>query len=131
MNGFYKTTIEWASNGRAFAFNIFNERGELRTPDGEIVVMSLEDWGAFYNAVHSPPLKASAKKIDPATPNAGRPWSEGLDRELTSLWRAGTNLAALSQRFGRSKGGIVARLMRLGLVDMQDGASIASWASRN
>jgi hypothetical protein len=130
VNAFCKTTIEWVSDGRAFAFNIFNERGELRAPDGEIVALSLEDWDAFYTAVNSPPLKKTAKKIDPAAPNAGRPWFEAQDRELASLWRSGSALAELARRFGRTKGGIVGRLLHLGLVDMRDNANAATFAIR-
>jgi F-box protein, helicase, 18 len=49
-------------------------------------------------------------------PNAYKPWSITLDRELRGLYCGGTPIKDLARQFGRDAGAIRARLRRLGLV---------------
>jgi len=48
-------------------------------------------------------------------PNAYRPWSEEQDEELKKLFTSGRSTKDLMEKFGRKKGGITARLEKLGL----------------
>ncbi len=50
-------------------------------------------------------------------PNAYRPWSKEQDEELKKLFTAGSKVADLMKSFGRKRGGITARLEKLGLVE--------------
>ena len=48
-------------------------------------------------------------------PNAYRPWSKEQDEELKNLFNSGSKIADLMKSFGRKRGGIIARLEKLGL----------------
>ena len=48
-------------------------------------------------------------------PNAYRPWSQEQDEELKKLFTSGRSTKDLMEKFGRKKGGITARLEKLGL----------------
>ena len=48
-------------------------------------------------------------------PNAYRPWSKEQDEELKKLFISGLKVADLIKSFGRKRGGIIARLEKLGL----------------
>lgn len=48
-------------------------------------------------------------------PNAYRPWSGEQDEELKKLFTSGFKIADLMKNFGRKRGGITARLEKLGL----------------
>ena len=48
-------------------------------------------------------------------PNAYRPWNKEQDEELKKLFTAGAKIADLMKNFGRKRGGITARLEKLGL----------------
>ncbi|MDB5225147.1 MAG: ATPase [Candidatus Adlerbacteria bacterium] len=56
-------------------------------------------------------------KLRAKFPNAYRPWSREDDDKLTEMFREGKSVAALVKEFGRQKGSIQARLIRLGLVE--------------
>ncbi|MBI3306015.1 AAA family ATPase [Candidatus Nomurabacteria bacterium] len=47
-------------------------------------------------------------------PNAYRPWSKEQDEELGKLFIDGASISDLMQKFGRKRGGITARLEKLG-----------------
>jgi hypothetical protein len=49
-------------------------------------------------------------------PNAYRPWTATEEERLASLHAGGASLAELSEELGRNRGGIRARLERLGLI---------------
>ncbi|MSR70488.1 AAA family ATPase [Candidatus Kaiserbacteria bacterium] len=57
------------------------------------------------------------EKIREKHPNAYKPWSAEDDARLTELFRNSTKTSALIKEFGRHKGAIESRLMRLGLVE--------------
>ncbi|MES3032352.1 MAG: PIF1 family DEAD/DEAH box helicase [Patescibacteria group bacterium] len=48
-------------------------------------------------------------------PNAYRPWNKEQDEELEKLFVSGLAISDLMKKFGRKKGGIIARLEKLGL----------------
>lgn len=48
-------------------------------------------------------------------PNAYRPWSEEQDEDLKLSFNSGISIADLMKKFGRKRGGITARLEKLGL----------------
>ena len=50
-------------------------------------------------------------------PNAYRPWSKEDDVRLTELFRNSTKVATLAKEFGRQRGSINSRLIRLGLIE--------------
>ncbi|MFA6177822.1 MAG: PIF1 family DEAD/DEAH box helicase [Candidatus Paceibacterota bacterium] len=50
-------------------------------------------------------------------PNAYRPWSKEQDEELKKLFTSGAKIIDLMKSFGRKRGGITARLEKLGLVE--------------
>ena len=56
-------------------------------------------------------------KLRAKHPNAYRPWSREDDDKLTAMFRDGAGVSALVKEFGRQKGSINARLIRLGLVE--------------
>ena len=50
-------------------------------------------------------------------PNAYRSWSKEQDEELKNLFVSGISIPDLMKKFGRKRGGITARLEKLGLVE--------------
>ncbi len=57
-----------------------------------------------------------ARHESPKPAAAGKSWSEDEDQELMDAWEEGETVSELAERFERSKSGIAARLVRLGLV---------------
>lgn len=57
------------------------------------------------------------EKMRQKHPNAYRPWSKEDDARLTELFRDNTSVSALVKEFGRQRGAINSRLIRLGLVE--------------
>lgn len=49
--------------------------------------------------------------------DAYRPWTPALDRELSVMFSEGVTIKDMAKHFGRTKGAIVSRMMRLGLVE--------------
>ncbi len=56
-------------------------------------------------------------KLRQKYPNAYRPWSREDDDKLSVMFKDGEKVSALVKEFGRQKGSINARLIRLGLVE--------------
>ena len=50
-------------------------------------------------------------------PNAYRPWDKEQDEELKKLFISGSKIIDLMKSFGRKRGGITARLEKLGLIE--------------
>ena len=48
-------------------------------------------------------------------PNAYDPWTEEDDAKLAELWREGLSLDGIADRFGRKRGAIISRMMKLNL----------------
>jgi hypothetical protein len=56
-------------------------------------------------------------KIREKHPNAYRPWNKEQDEELKKLFSSGMSVKDLMKKFGRQRGGIKARLEKLGLIE--------------
>ncbi len=70
---------------------------------------------ALFVAVKALDMAARRDERDKALPsNAGRSWAEADDRELLSLFDAGTPLKEIARKQGRTAGAITARLVRHG-----------------
>jgi hypothetical protein len=67
--------------------------------------------GLFVPAKHSNHMQ----KQKALYPNAYKPWSEADDALLTKLYKEGTSMKELMSLFQRNRGGIAARLRKLGL----------------
>jgi len=61
--------------------------------------------------------KSKLETIRTKFPNAYRPWSKEDDAKLTEMFRESATVSALVKAFGRQKGSINSRLIRLGLVE--------------
>jgi DNA-binding NarL/FixJ family response regulator len=75
----------------------------LEAPPGQIVATTKPD-GALAQR--------------PAKHNAGKPWSREDERELLVGFDAGLSVRQLAERLGRSTGGIEARLVTLGRLEL-------------
>lgn len=64
-----------------------------------------------------PSGKSKLEKLRDKHPNAYKPWSREDDDKLTAMFREGTKVSTLVKEFGRQKGSINSRLMRLALVE--------------
>jgi len=69
------------------------------------------------NAKKEPAGESKLDRLRAKHPNAYRPWSREDDDRLTAMFREGSGVSALVKEFGRQKGSINARLIRLGLVE--------------
>jgi ATP-dependent DNA helicase PIF1 len=61
--------------------------------------------------------KYSVENIRQKYPNAYRPWKEDDDTILRQLFKKGDTINELSKKFGRQRGSINARLIKLGLIE--------------
>lgn len=59
-------------------------------------------------------------KLRQKHPNAYRPWSKDDDDKLTTMFEEGLGVAKLVKEFGRQRGSINARLVKLGLIEPTD-----------
>jgi len=67
--------------------------------------------------VAEPAVKKKARKDDPNRPaQEGQAWTKEADEALAADFKAGMKATALMVKYGRSRGGIGARLARLGLI---------------
>jgi ATP-dependent exoDNAse (exonuclease V) alpha subunit len=62
--------------------------------------------------------KKGKKKDGPA--NAGKRWSEADDKRLVEEFKSGKSIGALMKLFDRKRGGITARLEKLGLIEISN-----------
>jgi hypothetical protein len=60
------------------------------------------------------------EKLRQKHPNAYRPWTQDDDDKLQAMFEEGKAVAALVKEFGRQRGSIHARLIKLGLVEPTD-----------
>jgi len=74
--------------------------------------------GAFSDPDVIRALLAGARALDgpprDLPEGAGRPWSPDEEDRLVRQFDAGSEIAALAEAHGRTRGGIVSRLLRLG-----------------
>lgn len=75
---------------------------------------------AFYSVVMSMDAEEKAEKFKKEknkAENAGKPWTVQDDEILTDMYNRGFKVSEIRRRFGRSRGSIEARLVKLGLVE--------------
>lgn len=58
----------------------------------------------------------SETRKKPQAENAGKPWSEEDEERLSQMFEAGYTSREICDHFGRTKGAIAARLVRLGKI---------------
>lgn len=61
--------------------------------------------------------KGKLEKLREKYPQAYRPWSKEDDAKLTDMFRENSSVSVLVKEFGRQRGSIQSRLIRLGLVE--------------
>lgn len=77
----------------------------------------LEDGDTGGSASHGRPTKIhDLEALRRSHANAYRPWSKAEEAELAELFKAGTKQSVIAERLGRERGGIRARLKKLGLI---------------
>jgi hypothetical protein len=64
--------------------------------------------------------KSKLDKLREKHPNAYRPWTKDDDAKLSQMFEEGQSVASLVKTFGRQRGSINARLIKLGLVEPTD-----------
>ena len=67
---------------------------------------------AFYCILNEKITKSKTSSPE----NAGKPWTEENDSELTELYKTGMKKSELQKHFKRSAASIEARLLKLGLM---------------
>lgn len=72
------------------------------------------------DAKKEPAGKSKLEKLREKHPNAYRPWSKEDDDKLQTMFEEGAKVAALVKEFGRQRGSIHARLIKLGLIEPTD-----------
>lgn len=70
------------------------------------------------NAKKEPAPVSKLEKLREKYPNAYRPWAADDDEKLEAMFKEGTSVASLVKEFGRQKGSINARLIKLGLIEL-------------
>jgi hypothetical protein len=94
--------------------------------DARQAIVSAVSADVRFTIVQSHPITLTHQGVEKALPpgpaNAGTAWSTAADRQLEALWKEGSSLASLAETFGRTRGSITARLVRLGIVDSRDEA---------
>jgi hypothetical protein len=94
-----------------------------KIPASELEVMHknfiVASGGTVTAAKMTPEGKVMGKldKLREKFPNAYRPWSESDDEKLKDMFEGGSTPAQLQKEFGRQKGSIHARLIKLGLIE--------------
>lgn len=63
------------------------------------------------------PVESKLDMLRKKHPNAYRPWSEADDEKLKEMFEAGNTPTQLQKEFGRQRGSIHARLVKLGLLE--------------
>jgi hypothetical protein len=69
------------------------------------------------NAPSTEPAKKPRGRSDASGGMAGKAWTVDDEQALANAYDSGTSIAELSTRFGRTRGGIVARLAKLGRIE--------------
>jgi hypothetical protein len=109
--------LQWEIDERSFHFITDGVVGELQTPEGQVIALSMSEWYAIsLGLAELGPVAKAPKNKAAMPPNVGQPWSEELDARLKARWTEGADVRQLAAEFGRSRGGITSRLVHLGLV---------------
>lgn len=106
------------------AENVFGklEKDELQKMHKDFIISSGGEFKEEKNLSSAKTLEAedgkkNFEKIREKHPNAYRPWTKDQDIELSKLFTEGKKVLELMKKFGRKRGGITARLKKLGLIE--------------
>ena len=108
----------------------------LTPPAGPPVVMVREAWLALREALRllgqegepgteqrvAPPAPATVntRPRPPGPANRGRPWTSQDEERACAAFDSGDDPADISKALGRTRGAVLARLVRLGLLDEEE-----------
>lgn len=100
------------------------EDGILREPD---IIRAL------FLALRSLEAEPSARQRADGPARAGQPWNSEEDRRLIEEFKAGKGSAELARQHSRTRGAVISRLARLGLVEAAGGglgkSKLEPWGS--
>jgi hypothetical protein len=100
----------------ALAQGVDPETGEELPPESPIHAPSIIR--ALYLGARALATQAAAEeRRQPSPPKAGKPWTPDEERKLLVGYDAGVPVKRLAEIHERSRGGITARLARLGRID--------------
>jgi hypothetical protein len=128
-------SVEWGEPGSAFRLTRIGvdcdtcSGAQLKTPDGQVLDLTEDEWRAVGAAVErlfgAAQGGEAGRKQKQIPPHAGQPWTEDLDKSLATLWREDRTVGQLAAQMGRTRGSISSRLVHLGLVEARDQAEQA------
>lgn len=110
-------------NGQSYTLSICPDNKDQPftyiDPEGLITEFSYEDIDFLGKAlpVALEKLSNMKKKKQNLPANAGKPWTDDQDQQLTSLWNERKGPDEISKIFERKKGSIISRLVKNKLVE--------------
>lgn len=104
--------LAWTVADHAFRFYLSAPTFTLDLPDGRSVALPREAWEALRDA-----LTRVLPAPRPGPANRGKPWDPATDERLVTAFGLGREVAEIATELGRTRGAVLSRLVRLGLVD--------------
>ncbi len=104
--------LAWTVADHAFRFYLSSPTFTLDLPDGRAIALPREAWEALHHA-----LGRMLKPARTGPENRGKPWDPATDERLAADFGGGRELADIAADLGRTRGAVLSRLVRLGLVD--------------
>lgn len=90
----------------------------LHLPDGRAIALPVPAWLALRDALIAlDPEAPRVRAVRPGPANRGKPWSPADDERVSTGFQAGIEPAGIAREVGRTRGAVVARLVRLGLME--------------
>jgi hypothetical protein len=99
--------------------SIFNQPQVIRALFLAVQALDIEEQHVEVAATDA----AAPATRKPLPTNAGKPWTTIDDTELLAAFDAGAQVSEIAREFGRSRGSINSRLVRLGRLQEADAAS--------
>lgn len=104
---------------------------ELHLDDGRTLAMTPEEWRALADVVfrvslglatplHADVAPAQGTAGGATTGRRGKAWTDEEDARLVAAHVGGDELADIARALARTRGGVLARLVKLGRIDEQD-----------
>jgi len=110
--------VTWTTDGAAYRFV---SPDTLTLPDGKRFTMPVGAWLGLREVLRLLPDAPGAPVELPPGPtgpaNRGRAWLPEEEERLRAAWTAGDDATEIARAIGRSRGAVMARLVRMGLVD--------------